>query len=144
MRANRIELYVHLVWATWDRLPLITPQIEGSLYRCLGSEAKKMDCRVLAIGGMPDHVHVLTRIPATLPVSKLAQQLKGSSSHFVNHELVAQRSFKWMGVYGAFSVSRWDVKRVMAYINHQKQHHQANDLMTDLEDYLRFEDRRTG
>jgi len=140
MRANKIELYVHLVWATWDRLPLISPDMERALFRCIADVAQSLGCRVLAINGMPDHVHVLLRIPSTLPVSKLVQQLKGVSSHFVNDQLQLDYHFKWMGFYGAFSVSRWDVPRIMAYIAKQKEHHNMNDLMDELEDFARHYD----
>ena len=140
MRTNKIELYVHLVWATWDRQPLITPEIERDLYRSIGDIAHSLGCRVLAINGMPDHVHVLLRIASTLPVSKLVQQLKGSSSHFANDQLHLPYKFKWMGFYGAFTVSRWDVRRIMAYINGQKEHHGMNDLLDDLEKFFEYYD----
>jgi len=140
MRTDKIELYVHLVWATWDRLPMIMPEIERALYRSIGDIAQTLGCRVLAINGMPDHVHVLLRIPATLPVSKLVQQLKGFSSHFANNQLQLDYQFKWMGYYGAFTVSRWDVPKIMAYINAQKAHHNAGELLPDLEDFFEYYD----
>jgi len=140
MRHDKIELYIHLVWATWDRLPLILPDIERALYRSIGETAQSLGCRVLAINGMPDHVHVLLRIPATLPVSKLVQQLKGFSSRFANDQLQLDYKFKWMGFYGAFSVSRWDVPKIMTYINGQKEHHGADKLMPELEDFFEYYD----
>ena len=140
MRTNKVELYVHLVWATWDRAPLIMPNMERALYRSIGEIAQSLGCRVLAINGMPDHVHVLLRIPATLPVSKLVQQLKGFSSHFANDKLQLKYKFKWMGYYGAFTVSRWDVSKIMGYINGQKEHHHADRLMPELEDFFDYYD----
>ena len=140
MRINKIELYVHLVWATWDRQPLIAPEVERDLHRSIGDVAQSHGCRVLAINGMPDHVHVLLRIPPTLSVSWLVQQLKGVSSHFANDQLQLPYKFKWMGFYGAFSVSRWDTRKIMAYINGQKEHHGMNDLMDDLEDFFGYYD----
>ena len=136
MRYDKIELYVHLVWTTWDRLPLITADIERALFRSIGEVAQNSGCKVLAINGMPDHIHVLLRIPATLPVSKLVQQLKGYSSHFANQQLQLEYKFKWSGFYGAFSVSRWDIQRIMTYINRQKEHHNTNELVEDLEKYF--------
>ncbi len=140
MRTDKIELYVHLVWATWDRLPMIIPEIERALYRSIGDIAQTLGCQVLAINGMPDHVHVLLRIPATLSVSKLVQQLKGYSSRFVNDQLQLDYRFKWTGYYGAFSVSRWDVPKIMAYINGQKERHNADELLPELEDFFEYYD----
>ncbi len=133
MHRDVLALYVHLVWATWDRLPLITPTIERSLHRVIASEAQKMGCIVLALNSVPDHLHLLGRIPSTLAVATPIKQLKGVSSHFINHTLKPDPPFKWQGFYGAFSVSRRDVERMVAYIQRQKEHHPLGTLLAELE-----------
>jgi len=133
MRRDTLALYIHLVWATWDRLPLITPAIELLLHRVIASEAQKMGCTLLALNSVPDHLHILVRIPGTVTVAELVKQLKGMSSHFVNHTLKPDQPFKWQGFYGAFSVSRWDVERIVAYIQRQKEHHEVGALIAELE-----------
>jgi putative transposase len=133
MRRNKLRLYLHLVWGTWDRLPLITPNIERSLYRCLQKEAEGKGCVVLALNGVADHVHLVVSYPATITISDLVKQVKGASSHFVNHELAPSFEFKWQGFYGAFTVSRWDVDKVTAYVKRQKEHHQAHSLVDEWE-----------
>ena len=122
MRHNKLSLFLHLVWATWDRLPVITPDIERRLYREIESEAIKMRCIVL-LNGTADHVHVIVIMPSTVPIADLAKQLKGASSHFVNEVLQPAMPFKWQGSYGAFTVSRWDVDSIVPYVRNQKQHH---------------------
>lgn len=87
MRRNKLALYIHLVWATWDRLPLITPEIERRLHRNIESEARKQGCDVLAINGVQDHIHLLVTLPATITIANLVKQVKGVSSHFVNETL---------------------------------------------------------
>ena len=59
------QLYLHLVWATWDRLPLVRPEIRQAIYGCIQDQLRKHRCEVIAIGGIADHVHVLTRFPTT-------------------------------------------------------------------------------
>lgn len=134
MRRDKIALYVHLVWGTWDRFPLITPAIERRLYRSIEAEAVGMGCTVLALNGVPDHVHLLVRLPSTLTVANLVKQVKGVSSHLVNENLAPGSGFRWQGYYGAFTISRWDVDRIKVYIRHQKEHHKANDLVPELEE----------
>src|SRR5688500_18874331 len=73
MRDPFTRLYVHLVWATWDRLPLITPGIQPAIYRCIQAEATRLGCRVGAIGGIEDHVHVLVRYPPAVSVSEMVK-----------------------------------------------------------------------
>ncbi len=134
MRRNKLALYLHLVWATWDRLPLVTSEIERRLYRNIESETQDMGCTVLALNGMPDHVHLVVSFPTTVTIADLVKQVKGVSSHFVNDALKPETQFKWQGSYGAFSVSRWDLDKIIGYVKRQKEHHRAGELFPEWEE----------
>mgnify|MGYP005854358349 CR=1 FL=1 len=134
MRRNKLRLYLHLVWATWDRLPLITPDIERRLYRCIESQAQEQGCKVLALNGIADHVHLVVTFPTTITIADLVKQVKGVSSHFVNEVLAPPTQFKWQGSYGAFTISRWDVDKIVQYVRGQKEHHAANTLRPEWEE----------
>ncbi len=134
MRHNKLALFLHLVWSTWDRLPMISPEIERRIHRNIESEAVKMGCTVLAINGMPEHVHLFVSIPTTIAIAELVKQVKGVSSHFVNETIQPGDSFKWQGSYGAFTVSRWDVEKVISYIKRQKEHHCAGEIVAEWEE----------
>jgi len=136
MRRNKLALFVHLVWATWDRLPLLTPDIERRVHRNIEAEAQGLGCAVLALNGMPDHVHMVLRYPAKVSVARLAQQIKGVSSHFVSGELQAGLGFHWQERYGAFSLSRSHVEKVVAYVKNQKRRHAEQDLRDYAERFL--------
>ena len=84
MRHNKLSLFVHLNWTTWDRSPLMGNDMERQLHRNLQSQAGKLGCKVYALNGTEDHVHVLVEIPAILSISQVVKSLKGVSSHFVN------------------------------------------------------------
>ena len=127
------QIYLHLVWATWDRLPLISPAIENRLYTCLREKIRQLDCETLALGGIEDHVHLLIRTPPTLCASGIVKQLKGNSSHLISQIESARGGFKWQGYYGAFSVSRGDLERVENYINNQKERHARGRLWDNAE-----------
>jgi REP element-mobilizing transposase RayT len=83
---------------------------------------------LLAVGGMDDHVHLLVRLPSTISIADAVKQLKGSSSHFANHEVEKSAAFRWQGSYGAFSVSERILPRVRRYIANQEQHHRNRTL----------------
>jgi len=134
MRRSKAEIYLHLVWGTWQRTPFITPDIERELYRCIESEARKLEVTVLAIGGVADHVHLLVRIPTKLCAANLAKQVKGVSSTFVRDQLSPAGHFRWQEGYGVFSISRSHVERVIAYINDQKRHHAQNSVWPEWEE----------
>lgn len=133
MRHNKLALYVHLIWTTWDRMPLIDERWEGDLYRVIEDETRTHGCKVLAMGGISDHVHLLIEMPATVVLAEVVKQIKGVSSHTANERLMTQGSFKWQASYAAFTVSRWDVARVKGYIKKQKEHHYAGSTLPQLE-----------
>ncbi len=128
-RKNHVEVYLHFVWATKLRLPLIAPEIERRLHGCISAEARRLGCEVLAVGGMPDHVHLAVPMPTVLSPAKLMQQVKGVASRFASEHLVPQGElFVWQEGYGVFSFSRSHLDRVIRYIRNQKQHHTSGDM----------------
>ena len=138
MRHDKLALFLHLVWATWDRSPLIDPAIERRIYRLIVSQAQDLGCKVLALNGMPDHVHLVITFPTTVTIANIAKQVKGTSSLFVNDTIKPDTLFKWQGSYGAFTVSRWDVAKIVSYVERQKEHHRVGALYPEWEDA--FED----
>ena len=130
MRAPYTQLYLHMIWATWDRLPLLTDDIEQRVYAAIAAKCKAMKCVPLAINGVEDHLHLLMRFHTTVAVAKIAKEVKGASSHLVTHEIKPGEFFKWQGGYSAFTIRKSDVAVVQAYIENQKQHHADNDLRT--------------
>lgn len=133
MRANFTQLYVHCVWATWDRLPLIKPDLQQLVYAAIIHECEKLKCTVITIGGIEDHIHLLTGFPPTVNISELIKQIKGSSSHFITHEIKPNEFFKWQGSYGAFTVSYSEIDRVAHYIRNQAEHHLQKSIISSWE-----------
>jgi putative transposase len=124
-----IQLYVHLVWATWNRMPLLTDDLRNRIYGVVRSKCESLKCDLLAVGGIEDHVHALIRLHPTVAVADLAKEIKGASSHFVTHIAAPGDFFKWQGSYGAFTIRIDEVERVKAYIHDQPAHHASANLM---------------
>ena len=82
---------------------------------------------------MEEHIHLFVELPTTLSIAELMKNLKGTSSHFVNDKLQPHDIFKWQGNYSAFTVSRWGVKKVIDYIQKQKEHDANGKTITVLE-----------
>ncbi len=127
---SHTELFVHLVWGTWDRLSLVTPELEPKIYAAIAEKCREMRCTPVKIGGVADHIHMLVRIHPTVAVSDLVKNLKGVSSHLVTHVLAPDTFFKWQGSYGAFSVSAEIIPRLLVYIENQKNHHETGEVNT--------------
>jgi putative transposase len=133
MGAPYTQLYLHLVWSTWDRQPLITQDIQEPLYGAITAKCHDLKCELIAIGGITDHIHLLVRFHTTIPVAQLVKEIMGSSSHLVTHVIKPGMFFKWQGAYGAFTIQKSDVKTVQAYLLNQVHHHNALQLDDDLE-----------
>ena len=133
MRAPYTQLYLHLVWATWDRLPLITADIESRLYAAIAAKCRQLKCEPLAINGTEDHIHLLLRLHPTVSVARLVKEVKGSSSHLVTHEIKPGEFFKWQGAYSAFTIRKSDVLTLKAYIQNQKRHHAEQSIISEWE-----------
>ena len=130
MRQTATVVYVHLVWGTWDRLPLLVGEAKDAVYSCIHTECAEMKTEVLALGGIEDHVHLLVKIPPTVSISSLVKQVKGSSSHLASHARGVD-FFKWQGSYDASSVSPAMLNQVMLYIQNQEHHHR-NRILDDM------------
>jgi len=144
MRTPNTELYLHLVWATWDRLPLATETIRPHIYAAIAEKCRELKCVPLAIGGIEDHVHLLVRLHTAVPVAALAREVKGSSSHLVTHEVTPADFFKWQGAYGAFTVWKGNVPAVTGYIERQQEHHATGDLRVEWEHTATEEEESEG
>lgn len=128
MPRSSTQIALHFVWATKRREPILTPQWELMVYRCIQNECRRLGGTVLALGGMPDHVHLLVSVPGSLSPANLMKQVKGVSARFANGELPLTAFLEWQEGYNARSVSLSHVERVKEYILRQKQHH-ADDTL---------------
>jgi putative transposase len=127
------KLYYHFVWGTKNRLPLIASTLEPELHRAIAAKAQDMGGFVHAIGGMKDHVHLAVSIPPKLALAKFIGDVKGSSSHFVNHVIKPDFGFYWQDEYGVLSFGERNLASVVRYIHNQKQHHADGTLIAAME-----------
>jgi len=133
MSNRRLMIYLHLVWGTWDGKPWIKPSLERQIYRCIVNQIEKLGCKVIAINGISDHIHLVVRLKTTVQIADLVKKAKGVSARYVNQYLLPKEHFRWRGGYGGFSVSRWDLPMIINYVKKQKIHHNGNTLNTFLE-----------
>ena len=131
-------LYCHLVFSTKNREPWLRNEVEARVWAYLGGIARDNGMTAVQIGGMPDHVHLLMGLPASIAVSKAAQFIKGGSSKWIKGEFPDLRGFAWQDGYGAFTVSKSNLPSVIQYIQDQREHHRVKTFQ---EEYLAFLDR---
>jgi len=130
------KIWVHAIWSTKEREPLINPSIENKVHTLLKEQLHEMGCYVKIINGMPDHVHCLFLLNRERSISEVIKQVKGSSSHYINQRNFIHEQFAWQTGYGAFSVSESAIAKVFDYIQNQKRHHQKRSFQQEYQEFL--------
>lgn len=137
MSHSFISNLMHCVFSTKERRPFITPEIQTRLFQYIGGIARENKMKLLAAGGVDDHVHLLVSFSSTISVAKGMQLIKGSSSKWIHEEFPKHSAFAWQEGYGAFSIGVSDVQRTIEYINHQPEHHGKMDFKTEFLAFLK-------
>jgi putative transposase len=132
-----VSCLIHCVFATKERRPQITPELQSRLWPYLGGIARESRMKAVAVGGVEDHVHILLSIPSTLSVAKALQLLKGNSSKWIHDEFKEHRDFEWQEGYGAFSIAVSGVDDTIKYIEGQREHHRKLTFREELEIFLK-------
>ena len=128
------EINLHFTWHVKESLPIINEAIEPRLQRYIRSYALQAKGLIFhEIGGTETHVHIAVTIPPTLLISEWIGKVKGSSSHYVNHELVNRKLLEWQVGYGVVSFGTKDLEWVINYIRNQKEHHRKGTTVERLE-----------
>ena len=128
--------YIHIVFSTKFREPLIAQHIEADLHAYLGGICKALDCPVLAIGGFTDHVHIFCMLSKKITLMNLLKELKASSSKWIKTAYPELKSFFWQDGYGAFSVNPTEVETVKKYILNQHEHHSKKTFQEEYRSFL--------
>jgi putative transposase len=126
------QLFYHIVTATKDRCPMITPELEPVVYRYLRGKALDLGATVFALNGVADHVHLVVSVPPRVALSMFVGQIKGYSSNQI-HQLYKFPPFAWQDDYGVFSCDKKRLPNFISYVEGQKEHHRAGSLVQPLE-----------
>jgi putative transposase len=123
------QMATHLVFSTKHREPFIRPEYRDRTFGYLATTLNALDCPVVLVGGMPDHVHLLFGLSRTLAISKVVEEVKKGSSKWAKEHV--HPGFYWQSGYGAFAVSWGEVGAVKAYIANQEEHHRTQSFQDE-------------
>ena len=123
MGQSLVKNYLHIVFSTKHREPLIYPPYEEELHNYLAGICKNLECPPIKIGGYTDHVHILCMLSKKIALMTLLEKVKGNSSKWMKTRDSSLENFYWHDGYGAFSVDPSNMDRVIGYIANQHEHH---------------------
>ena len=129
------QIHIQAVFAVRNRNCIIMKSWKDELYKYMTGIIQNQDHKVLAINGMPDHIHIFFGMRPTQSLSDLMQDIKGDSSRWINKKGFVPGCFSWQQGFGAFSYSKSSISNVIRYIQNQEAHHKKR---TFIEEYLEF------
>jgi putative transposase len=102
----------------------------------VGGIIRNKNAKLLAAGGMNDHIHVYASLPSTVTIADFVSTMKSNSSRWVHESFPNRRGFAWQEGYGAFSVSKSEEEKVINYICNQREHHRKRSFREEYLDFL--------
>jgi putative transposase len=132
MAGKYLSLLVHFTWSTAGREPWLEAAMRADLYCYIGGTMKNKSARLIAAGGMFDHVHLYASLPSTISIADFVSAVKSNSSRWIHESFAQLRNFAWQEGYGAFSVSISEEHKVARYISNQEDHHRKRTFKEEL------------
>lgn len=129
------QIYIQVVFAVKERESLINLSWEEELYKYITGIVRNKEQKLIAINGMPDHIHILIGMRPSCCLSDLVREIKKSSNDFIKEKKFTKQKFQWQEGYGAFSYSHSALGNVVSYIENQKEHHKRQSFR---DEYLEF------
>jgi len=123
MPQSLVKMLAHIVFSTKDRVDLITPNVEESLFSYISGTVRNNNARLIIGNGTANHIHLVASIGRN-DVGELIGDIKRSSSWWIKRQGSEFKKFYWQRGYGAFSIGQSQVPAVSRYIRDQKEHHQ--------------------
>lgn len=138
MEVQYHNLYVHYIFSTLHRLPLISNIHRERIEKYITGIIKNNDSHLYAIYANPEHMHFLVSVSPKISEEKLASIVADNSERFINENKLVQGKFKWQDSCSAFSVSKKDVSKVCRYIENQPEHHKKISFNEESEVFTKF------
>ena len=130
------QIHIQVVFTVQNRDCIIQNSWKEELYKYISGVIQNHKHKVLAINGMPDHLHILIGMRPTQSLSDLMQDVKGSSSKWINQKRFTKGKISWQEGFGAFSYGKSQITQVIDYIKNQELHHQKRTFLEEYKDFL--------
>lgn len=130
------QVHIHVVFTVQNRECIIRDLWREELYKYIAGIIRAQQHKLIAINGMPDHLHILFGMRPTQSLSELLQDIKGNSSKWINDKKFIAGRFSWQEGYAAFSYSKSQLPQVITYIENQQTHHKKKTFIEEYKEFL--------
>lgn len=132
-----VRIWVHLVFTTKNREPLLNKQIRDEVFNHIQQNAKEKEIWLESINGYSEHVHCLISLNKDQSISKVVQLIKGESSFWINKNKIVKEKFLWQDDYWAVSVSESHIEFIKNYIHNQIEHHRKKSFTEEVAEFMK-------
>jgi len=132
------KVIVHIIFSTKNREPWLDSATRPRMHAYLATICRDLDAKVLCVGGVADHIRIVTTLPRTVSQAQLIEGIKKPSSKWIKSLGTRYRGFSWQRGYGAFSVSQSQLKTVVQYVERQEEHHRNRTFQEEYRELLRL------
>ncbi|MBA4317372.1 MAG: transposase [Flavobacterium sp.] len=131
-----IKIWIHLVFAVKNCQHLLTAEIIPKVINHIKENSNSKGIFLDIIGGHSDHIHCLLSLGSEQCISKVANLIKGESSHWINSEKLTKLKFEWADKYFATSISESQLDTIRQYIHNQKEHHRKKSFNEEYDEFM--------
>lgn len=131
------KVILHIIFSTKNREPWLHTDLRPRMHAYLATICHDANADLVRVGGVADHIHIVTTLPRTLSQAQLIEQIKKTSSKWIKALDVRYRGFFWQRGYAAFSVSPSQLESVLEYVDKQQEHHCTRTFQEEYRELLR-------
>lgn len=131
------KVIVHIIFSTKNREPWLDTNVRPRMHAYLATMCRDLAIEFVHVGGVADHVHIVTTLPRTVSQAQLIEEIKKTSSKWIKTVDTRYRAFAWQRGYGAFSVNPNQIESLLKYVNSQQEHHRTRTFQEEYRELLR-------
>jgi len=131
------KVIIHIIFSTKNREPWLDCEVRPRMHAYLATTCRDLGAEVVHVGGVADHVHIVTMLPRTVSQAQVVEQIKKASSKWIKALDARYHGFFWQRGYGTFSVSPSQLDNVLQYIEEQQEHHRTRTFQEEYRELLR-------
>ena len=137
MAQSLSKVVLHIIFSTKDRESWLDSDVRPRMHAYLAAVCRDLGAQLVRVGGVADHVHIVTTLPRTLSQAQMIERIKKVSSKWIKTLDARYRGFFWQRGYGAFSVSPSQLDAVLQYVDTQQEHHRTRSFQEEYRELLR-------
>jgi len=125
-----------IVYSTKDREKTLKKAELKDLYKYIWGVLKNKKCHLYHIGGIEDHIHIVTHIHPSIALAQLIKDIKLSSTEYIKSNKLFNSFNGWQVGYAAFTYSFTAKENLINYVKNQEEHHKIKTFKDELIELL--------